>query len=219
MTPAPNGNQSLDPVSAAQQTGPRTMSDNPEFIEKLRQGDPDAVDLMVKAELPRIYNLCLRLSRNPTDADDLSQETFVHAVRALANFKGDSLVSTWLYRIAVNVWKNRVRYESRRLKSRHVSLSQARSLEPDSEPLDIPGADRPPEEWAALSDDHRLLLEAMDELDQDDRAVLTLRDIEDRPYDEIARILSMNLGTLKSRISRAREKLRGIFRRRGGRAS
>ena len=194
------------------------MSDSPAFIEKLRKGDPDAVDQMVRAELPRIYNLCIRLSRNPTDADDLSQETFVHAVRALSSFKGEALLSTWLYRIAVNVWKNRVRYESRRQKTRHVSLSQARSLEPDSEPLDIPGADRPPEEWAALTDDHRLLLEAMDELEQDDRAVLTLRDIEDRPYEEIAKILSMNLGTLKSRISRAREKLRIVFRRLGGHA-
>ncbi len=195
------------------------MPDNPALIEKLRSGDPEAVEQMVKAELPRIYNLCLRLSRNPTDADDLTQETFVHAVRALSNFKGESLVSTWLYRIAVNVWKNRVRYETRRQKSRHVSLSQARSLEPDSEPLDIPGADRPPEEWAALSDDHRLLLEAMDQLEPDDRAVLTLRDIDDKPYDEIAKVLTMNLGTLKSRISRAREKLRVIFRRLGGRAS
>jgi RNA polymerase sigma-70 factor, ECF subfamily len=189
------------------------MSDNPAFVEKLRRGDPDSVDQMVKAELPRVYNLCYRLSRNAADAEDLAQETFVHAVRGLPNFKGESLLSTWLYRIAMNVWKNRVRYERRRHTTRHISLSGPRMPDGEEQPMDLAGADRLPEQWAELQADHRLLLEAMKNLDDEDRTVLVLRDLEDRPYEEIADILNMNMGTLKSRISRAREKLRVAFRR------
>ena len=194
------------------------MPDNPQFLEKLRRGDPAAVNEMVKKELPRVYNLCLRLSHNTADAEDLSQETFVHAVRALAEFKGESLLSTWLYRIAVNVWKNRVRYERRRHTTKHISLSSPRGQNgDDEEQMELPGLDRRPEEWAAIADDHRRLLDAMGRLDEEDRLVLVLRDIEDRPYEEIANMLEMNLGTLKSRISRAREKLREMYYRVGAR--
>jgi RNA polymerase sigma-70 factor (ECF subfamily) len=195
------------------------MPESPEFIEKLRRGDPATVDQMVKHELPRIYNLCLRLSRNPSDAEDLAQETFVHAVRSLPNFKGESQLSTWLYRIAVNVWKNRVRYDRRRASGKHVSLSGPAGDDEDEAPLDLPGLDRPPEEWVALQSEHQLLLQAMTLLDDEDRVVIVLRDLEDRPYEEIADILKLNLGTLKSRISRAREELREVLRRLGGRVS
>lgn len=168
------------------------MADKAAFVERLRAGESDAIDEMVRSELGRIYNLCLRLSRHPTDAEDLTQETFVHAVRALPGFKGESQISTWLYRIAINVWKNRVR------------TAETTSPEP------------PPEEWSALGENHLLLMRAMSGLEEDDRTVLVLRDVEDRPYEEIAMILEMNLGTLKSKISRAREKLRIAYRRLGG---
>lgn len=195
------------------------MADSVEFVDRLRHGDTAAIDAMVKAELPRIYNLCLRLSRNPSDAEDLVQQTFVNAVRGLVSFKGESQVSTWLYRIAVNTWKNRVRYERRRQQSKHVSLSGARNAEGEDEPMDIAGLDRPPEEWVALHSDHQILLQAIAILDNEDRGVIVLRDMEGRSYEDIADILNMNLGTLKSRISRAREKLRVVFRRLGGRPS
>ena len=195
------------------------MPDKAAFVEKLRAGDPDAVDEMVRAELPRIYNLCLRLSHNPTDAEDLSQETFVHAVRALPNFQGDSQISTWLYRIAVNVWKNRVRHDHRRHVAKHVSLSGAPDSDENDKPLDIASSERLPEDWATVGEDHRLLMQAIRGLDDEDRTVIILRDVEDRGYEEIATILDMNLGTLKSKISRAREKLRLAYRRLGGRVA
>lgn len=192
------------------------MPDKAAFVERLKAGDPGAIDEMVKAELGRIYNLCLRLSHNPTDAEDLSQETFVHAVRALPDFKGESQISTWLYRIAVNVWKNRVRYDHRRQAPKHVSLSGPADPDDDKKPIEIASPERAPEEWAAIGEDHRILMRAMSGLDDDDRTVLVLRDVEDRPYEEVAMILEMNLGTLKSKISRARDKLRIAYRRLGG---
>lgn len=192
------------------------MAADAAFISALRRGDAAAIDQMVKNELPRVYNLCLRLTQNTVDAEDLSQETFVNAVRALPGFKGEAQLSTWLYRIAVNCWKSRVRYEKRRHRSKHISLSGAPD-EDGAEALDLPGNDRRPEEWASIAEEHRRALEALNRLDDDDRAVLVLRDIEDRPYNEIALILQLNLGTLKARISRAREKLREIYHRVGGR--
>jgi RNA polymerase sigma factor (sigma-70 family) len=190
--------------------------DSGDLLHRIHAGDADAMEEMVHEELPRIYNLCLRLCRRAADAEDLCQDIFIRAVRAVPQFKGDSSFSTWLYRIAVNTWKNRVRYEKRRFFGRHVSLTgNVDGMEGETPDLDLPDAGMGPAEQVELSEEHRRLLAAIEHLDPDDKTIVLLRDMEDKAYEEISAALGMNIGTVKSRLSRAREKLREIFHRLG----
>jgi RNA polymerase sigma-70 factor (ECF subfamily) len=176
-------------------------------------GDPAAVARLVRGELPRVYNLCLRLTQNPADADDLSQEVFIKAVRALEAFRGQSSFSTWIYRIAMNTWKNRVRYEKRRHMTAHVSINRTDETENGTLPeLDLEDPTPRPDQSFERREKNEQVMRALRLLDDDDRAIIVLRDVEDRSYEEIADIMDLNLGTVKSRLSRAREQLRHIFR-------
>jgi len=157
-----------------------------------------------------VYNLAFRLTGNAADAQDLAQDSLVRAVRGLGSFRGDSDPGTWVYRITVNTWKNRVRSEKRRAAWKTESLDapapgdaetdgKARQFAEDAPPLD-----RPVEEQEIKQAVER----AMAALEPEDRAILTLRDLDDRSYDDIAKALELPLGTVKSRLSRAREALR-----------
>src|SRR5688572_9867811 len=97
------------------------------LLKGVVDGDEAAVRAFVQAELPKVFALCCRLCFTREDAEDLSQEVFIRAIRAIANFKGDALVSTWLHQITLNTWKNKVRAEKSRRRMDHISLSPADS--------------------------------------------------------------------------------------------
>lgn len=157
-----------------------------------------------------VYNLALRLVGNPSDAEDLAQDALIKAIKALPNFRGDSSLSTWVYRITVNTWKNRVRSEKRRGLWKMVPLNlfsgggdgeeEERQFKDDSKPLD---ADLETGEKGAM------VQKALMELDEESRAVVVLREIEGQSYQEIAAALDIPEGTVKSRLSRARDALKG----------
>lgn len=155
---------------------------------------------------PMVYNLALRLSGNKADAQDIAQDAFLKAVRGLDNLREQSFAGTWLYRITVNVWKNRVRGEKRRSFWKTFSLDRDDGGETPALQVAAPD-DRP---GAAIEErDEKAALEAaMAQLDPEDRAMLLLREVEGRSYQEIADITDKPLGTVKSGISRAREALR-----------
>lgn len=155
-----------------------------------------------------VYNLALRLSGNAADAQDIAQDAFIRALRGLANFREGSAPGTWLYRITVNVWKNRVRSEKRRAFWKTFSLDRVGDGENDPPPLQVAAPEKPA--GAALEEraEKEMLEKALAALEPEDRAILVLREIEGRSYEEIAGITEMQLGTVKSRISRAREELR-----------
>lgn len=180
------------------------------------ENDPKALADFVHDELPRVYNLCLRLCQNQTDAEDLCQDVFVKAVAGLKNFRGDSQISTWLYRITLNTWKNTVRYEKRRKKSAHIPLWNKNDDDGDQSEGDLPENKPSPAVWAEISEEHRRLMKALDGMSQEEKSVIVLRDIEDKSYEDISAVLSLNVGTVKSRLSRARERLRSEFHRLGG---
>lgn len=161
----------------------------------------------MRANGPRIFTLAVRLTGNRTDGQDLAQETFVKAYEHWGRFRGDSEAGTWLYSICVNVWKNRVRYEKRRSFWRHFSLSRSPE-ENDSPALDIAAADPPAGAALEEADQRALLQRALSELEPQERAIVVLRDIEDKSYEEIAAVLAVPLGTVKSRLARSRERLR-----------
>ncbi|MBI5209990.1 MAG: sigma-70 family RNA polymerase sigma factor [Elusimicrobia bacterium] len=154
-----------------------------------------------------VYNLSLRLVGNPTDAEDLAQDALLRALKALPGFRGDSSLSTWVYRITVNTWKNRVRSEKRRGFWKTVSLNLFTGEDADEEPS-FKADDPPLDAGLETGEKGTMVQKGLMELDEESRAVIVLRDIEERSYQEIAAILRIPEGTVKSRLSRARESLR-----------
>ncbi|OGR93590.1 MAG: hypothetical protein A2992_05300 [Elusimicrobia bacterium RIFCSPLOWO2_01_FULL_59_12] len=170
--------------------------------------DKAAFESLMRQTGPMIYTLAIRLTGNPADGQDLAQETFIKAYKGFGTFRGESAAGTWLYRICVNEWKNRVRYEKRRLFWRHVSFQ---SKEKDSPPRDLAAADPPLDINLEGSDRQALVQKALGRLEPQERAILVMRDMEDKPYEEISALLDIPLGTVKSRLARSRERLRQLF--------
>lgn len=174
------------------------------MIKKAITGDEAAFEqLVVKYQTP-VYRLCFRMVGNSEDAADLTQEIFLKTWRCLDSFRFQSAFSTWLYRLASNVCLDHLRSEKR---SRTVPLVVTCD---DSETLviDPPDPAPLPEEQLVLSEEQQTLQVALSALEVEDRRLLTLRVVNDLSYAEIAELLEIKEGTVKSRLSRARERLR-----------
>ena len=179
-----------------------------ELIRRFNTGDESAfVEIMTKYR-DKIFSVALSLLRNHADAEEIAQDTFIRAHRALVRFRGDSSLATWLHRIAVNLARNRYWYFHRR--RRHTTLSLDCALDADSNAtLGDLLADKvaDPAHEATTNEFVALVADCMDKLDARHREVLTLRNVLHRSYDEIAATLGINVGTVKSRIARARQNL------------
>lgn len=181
-----------------------------QFLERLRSGDALAFNRLVEERHGDIYALLYRLTEDPEEARDLTQETFLQAFRNIAGFRGEADLRTWLYRIAVNQARNRWRWWKRRRRDKTVSLDAPASDEnatPLSANLTNDGASDP-EQQALARERERALLSALSTLSRPYREVIVLRDIEGLSYEEVAQALDMNIGTVKSRLSRGRDELR-----------
>lgn len=162
-------------------------------------------ELLARAE--KVYHLALRLCGDPTDAEDLAQDALIRALKALSTFRGESSVETWLYRITVNTWKNRVRSEVRRGSGKTASLEAFASEDHGGE-LPFQGDDPPVGAQLESQERDAAIQSALLELDEESRAVILLRDLEGMAYEEIAASLGVPEGTVKSRLSRARQALK-----------
>jgi RNA polymerase sigma-70 factor, ECF subfamily len=181
-----------------------------QFLERLRAGEAAAFNRLVEERHADIYALLYRLTEDAEEARDLTQETFLQAFRHLAGFRGDADLRTWLYRIAVNQARNRWRWWKRRRRDRTVSLDAPAHDEGDA-PLSAGLESRDagdPEEQALARERERALLAALRTLSRPYREVIVLRDIEGLSYEEVALALEINVGTVKSRLSRGRGELR-----------
>jgi len=167
-------------------------------------------EAMMRANGPRIYTLAARLTGNLTDGQDLAQETFVNAYKYWDSFKGDSEVSTWLYRICVNAWKNRVRYEKRRAFWKHFSLD-ARDGDDNESVRELPSPDASAGEVIEKTQEIQALHAVLSRMKPEDRDVLVLYEMEERSYEEIAQLLDVPIGTVRSRLARSRDKLRDML--------
>jgi RNA polymerase sigma-70 factor (ECF subfamily) len=158
-----------------------------------------------------VFNLALRLTGNRADAEDLAQDALLRAVKALPDFRGESLASTWVYRITVNAWKNRVRAEKRRGFWRTVTLGLVSGTDGGEEVRDVksdePALDAELEKAERSSSVQKALLQ----LEGDDRAIVLLRELDDKSYQEIGETLGLAQGTVKSRLFRARARLRTLL--------
>lgn len=180
------------------------------LVTALAQGSEDAYEILIQRYQQPVYSLVCRLMNDPSDAPDVVQEVFLKVFRSIGSFRGNSSLKTWIYRIAVNE-----AYNHRRWFCRHQRQEVALSSEDG--PLNFEGVTDPgrsPFEQAADRETRALVEQALDKLNPKFRAAVVLRDIEDLNYDDIATVLEVSLGTVKSRIMRGREALRRILEER-----
>jgi RNA polymerase sigma-70 factor (ECF subfamily) len=160
-----------------------------------------------------VYNLALRLTGNRSDAEDLAQDALLRAVRALPGFRGDSQLSTWAYRITVNAWKNRVRAEKRRKFWSTVTLGLVSGSDGEKMEVDVKADEPALDAGLEKAEGAAAVQAALLTLDGDDRAIVLLREIEEKSYEEIGAMLDLPQGTVKSRLFRARAKLKTILQK------
>lgn len=182
------------------------------LIQRFNQGDESAFAEIVDRYRERIEGLAARFLRNHADAEEIAQDTFVRAYRGLAQFRGDSSLATWLHRIAVNLARNRYWYFFRRRKHLTLSLDCPLGVETSGTFADLVSSEEAgPMREAAAGEFVTLVAASMKQLAAGHREILVLRNQLHRSYDEIARALGINEGTVKSRIARARGKLRDLM--------
>ncbi len=173
------------------------------LIQQAAAGDTAAFETLVLRYQRQVYNLALRMVGNDADAQDLSQEAFVRAWRALDSFQFSSQFSTWLYRLTSNICIDFLRAQKRR---KAVSLTVLQDEE--DQQWDMPDGQPLPESQLIAREEQQAIAKAMAALDPEYRQVLTLRIVNDCSYQQIGAILGIREGTVKSRLSRAREQLR-----------
>ena len=172
-----------------------------ELVVRVQQGDNKAFDLLVLKYQLRLSKLVSRFLRNQSDVPDVVQESFIKAYRALPNFRGESAFYTWLYRIAINTAKNHLVSQSRKSPANSIDVQDAEDY----------GASEWLKEYAspereALADELKsTIYMAIDDLPSDLREAITLREIEGLSYEDIAVVMDCPIGTVRSRIFRARE--------------
>ena len=180
------------------------MADNTtdkEIIERVKNGDKKAYDLLVLKYQQRVINLISRFVKNHADALDVSQETFIKAYKALPNFRGESAFYTWLYRIAVNTAKNHLTVQSRKITKSDYDVTEIEQIEGNMTLTE----QTTPENLLIKDELQETVLNTIENLPEDLKSAIMLREIEGLSYEEIATVMECPVGTVRSRIFRARE--------------
>jgi RNA polymerase sigma-70 factor (ECF subfamily) len=182
-----------------------------QIISAVLSGDTDAFEALVLENRRQVYNLALKMTKNEQDAYDLSQEAFLKAFRSLDKFRGDSKFSVWLYRLTSNLCLDFLRAQKRREK---VSLSYEND-EDEQQELEIPDERFSPERILEQNNLRESISSALDALPEDYRSIIVMREMDGLSYDEISARTGLELGTVKSRIFRARKKLCALLSKDG----
>lgn len=173
------------------------------LLKRSRDGDLNAFEELVKRYESKVYTIAYRFTGNHADAGDLAQDAFIRAYQALGSFRGDASFATWLYRIASNVCRDELRRQQRHKK---VSLDEMMTQSGGNPTLVSPGLS--PQECLEKKEIQELVQKQLDSLSGDMRLILVMREIQGLSYEEIAVALDCNLGTVKSRLNRARQTLK-----------
>jgi RNA polymerase sigma-70 factor (ECF subfamily) len=179
------------------------------LIRRLQQRDERAFEEIVRLHQHKVYNLVFRMLGNREEAEDVAQEVFVTVFKAIDTFRGDSKFSTWLYRIAANQCKNRMKYLGRRSYKSTGELDEAaeREMQVAQPSVMKPHVDGPDAVLEGLQLE-RMVQEGIAALDEEHRELIVLRDVEDLSYEEISAVTGLPDGTVKSRLHRARMALK-----------
>jgi len=173
-----------------------------QLVERVQKGDKRAFDLLVSKYQRKLGRLLSRFIRDPSEVEDVTQEAFIKAYRALPGFRGDSAFYTWLYRIGINTAKNHLVAMGRRAPtSTGLDAEEAESLESGSQLRDL----NTPENQLMSKQVGETVNQTLQELPEELRTAITLREIEGLSYEEIATVMECPVGTVRSRIFRARE--------------
>lgn len=195
-------------ASQTERPGDASPSSNPvlDLVQRHRYGDPQAFEEVYEEFGGMVYNLALRMSGRPGQAEDLTQEVFLRIHRYLGRFNGRSSLKTWVYRVTLNHCRSRL--------GRKKYFTQPLAEETgDGTGVELRETRRDPEQRAQASEASRQVAAALPQVKQVFREALILRDLEELTYEEIAQVLGVRLGTVRSRIARGRDQLRQVLRR------
>lgn len=179
------------------------LNSGPELIARAQEGDPQAFAALFEIHKPRIYAICLRMTNNMAEAEDLTQDAFIHVFRKLSTFRGESAFSTWLYRIAVNT----VLMHFRKKSNRQVSLDQPSQND----------STMPKREYGKVDDrlagsvDRLALARAINELPPGYRTIFLMHEVQGYEHQEIARLLHCSIGNSKSQLHKAKLRMRRLL--------
>lgn len=179
------------------------MKDQENIIARARRGDADAFEQLVVAYRDQVFRLALRMCGNEADADEVAQEAFLSAWKALPNFRGDSQFSTWLYQLTSHAAIDLMRREKRQIAAEDITEVSA--------PDPAPG----PQQQAEQSETRQAVRDAMAQLSPEYRQIVVLRFLQELSYEEIGAVLKLPPGTVKSRLNRAKSQLKGILSKSG----
>jgi RNA polymerase sigma-70 factor (ECF subfamily) len=181
-------------------------------VRRFNSGDESAIVEIMQRYREKIFSVAVGLLRNRADAEEIVQDTFLRAYRGLGRFRGDSSLATWLHRIAVNLSRNRYWFFHRRARHATLSLDCPLTEESGATFSDLLAAETPtPARAAATAEFSTLVTTCMEQLEASHREILTLRNLLNHSYAEIATQLGIEEGTVKSRIARARGRLRALM--------
>lgn len=182
-----------------------------ELVRRFKQGDQQAFASIVERYQDRVFTLAFRWLGDRQVAEEVAQDVFLALYKSLDAFRGDAKLSTWIYRVVVNHCKNKRLYRTRRKEDRHEPLEGTRAHDDDAQERQI-AADQPDVDAHTYSGEaEQLVQQALQKLDEEQRAIIVMRDIQDLSYEEIADLLGLQRGTVKSRLHRARAQLAAIL--------
>jgi RNA polymerase sigma-70 factor (ECF subfamily) len=178
------------------------------LLDRCRSGDEMAFDELVLRHQQRAFNVAFQVLHDHEDATEVAQDAFVRIYRSIGDFRGECEFTTWLYRIVINLARNKHRWWRRRGRQASVSLDSTVEIADGEVPVQIADNTDAPDVQATKAEFVELLSQRMRELPHKFREVLVLRNVDNMSYEEIAEFLDCSVGTIKSRIARAREALR-----------
>jgi RNA polymerase sigma-70 factor (ECF subfamily) len=182
------------------------------LLGRLVRRDEDAFNEIVRSYSDRVYNLVLRLVGSPAEAEDIAQEVFVTVFKSIESYRGEAKLSTWILRIAANHSKNRIKYLSRRRTTGQELRDGSDATEmADEGKAPVQAHFAAPDALLEAAELERMMQEAIAQLDEEQRLLVVLRDVEELSYDEIVEITGLPEGTVKSRLHRSRMALKDLL--------
>lgn len=192
----------------------KNKSREAELIEQFKDGNDSAFDELVLMISPKLFRVAFALLGNKQDAEEVVQDAFVRAHRAIADFRGEASFETWMHRITVNLARNRFHWNRRRGEGVNVSLSvPLDSGDAPKQEIDLPDSRMEPDKLLETLELENNIIRAMKNLPEGLRETMILRHMDDMPYEKIATLLDCKVGTVKSRLARGREMLRAALMR------